>query len=130
MIKTFNLLFALIFFVLGISGWVANDHGLEFLFGIFRVDAVYNTFHVLLGAIALITGLISEHTAKIFFRCVGIVSGALAVIAFVFGEQPVFGTIASNTADAWLFTFIAASSLLLGFVVRDSSIRELSEEAG
>jgi uncharacterized protein DUF4383 len=120
MLKSICILFGIVFIAVGILGFVPGvTHG-EHLLGIFHVNAAHNAVHILSGIAALICGSISTHAARMYFRIFGLVYGLVAVLGFVNGDRPIFGLISNNMADTWLHVAIAAVSLILGFVVRET----------
>ena len=53
--------------------------------------------------------------SRTYFRSFGIVYALVAVLGFYYGDQPLLGLIANNSADTWLHVVIAVVSLYLGF---------------
>jgi uncharacterized protein DUF4383 len=119
MLKKICILFGVVFVAVGVLGFVPGVSDHEHLLGIFHVNAAHNAVHILSGIAALICGSISTHAARMYFRIFGLVYGLVAVLGFVNGDRPIFGIISNNMADTWLHVAIAATSLLLGFAVRE-----------
>ena len=120
MLRKICILFGVIFVAVGALGFVpaAAPHG--HLLGIFHVNPLHNLVHILSGVVALICGSVSTHAARMFFRLFGLIYGLVAVLGFVYVDRPIFGMLANNMADTWLHVGIAAVSLLLGFVVKET----------
>jgi hypothetical protein len=120
MLRKICILFGIVFVAVGVLGFVpgVTEHG--HLLGIFHVNPAHNAVHILTGIVAIIAGSASNHAARIFFRVFGLIYGLVAVLGFVYGDRPIFGIISNNMADTWLHVGIAAVSLLLGFVVRET----------
>lgn len=110
---TFGIIIALIG-VLGFIPGITTSDGM--LFGIFHVNAVHNTFHILSGLIALIAGYTSTSAARVYFQIFGVIYALLAILGLLYGDNDILGIIANNGADIWLHIIIAIISLYYGFV--------------
>ena len=115
MLKIAAILFAVAFLLIGILGFVPSITKDEMLLGIFHVNLLHNVVHLASGAIALLCGMASFGASRTYFRSFGIVYALVAVLGFYYGDQPLLGLIANNTADVWLHVVIAVVSLYLGF---------------
>ena len=122
MLKPAALVFAVIFLLIGILGFVPAATPDGMLLGVFHVNAAHNVVHLLSGAVALWAGLTSAANARLYFRIFGIVYGLVAVLGFVVGEGLLLGIITNNAADTWLHVAIAVVSLVLGFGVRGDAV--------
>jgi hypothetical protein len=121
MLKTAAIIFGIVFLLVGVLGFVPGITTGQMLLGIFHVNAVHNIVHVLSGAVALITGVMSTAAARMYFRVFGIVYALVAVLGFLIGNGLLLGLISNNMADTWLHVVIALVALALGFVVQDSN---------
>lgn len=121
MIKRIAIIFGAIFVVVGVLGFIpgitpmAADHDHGRLLGLFAVDGLHNTVHILTGLVAIAVGMMSEHASRNYFRVFGIIYALVALFGFVYGNAPLFGLMANNLADAVLHTAIAVVALVLGF---------------
>jgi hypothetical protein len=115
MLKRIAMIFGVVFVVLGALGFVAAVTPNGRLFGVFEVNALHNVVHLATGVVAIITGAMSEKASRMFFQIFGVIYGLVAVLGFVYGDQPLLGLIANNLADAGLHVVIAAVALYLGF---------------
>lgn len=121
MLKRIAVIFGVVFVAAGIFGFIPGvtsyapdlEHGR--LFGIFAVDTLHNTVHILTGAIAIWMGLSSEYASRMYFRVFGILYAIVAFLGFGYGAAPLFGLMANNLPDAALHTVIAVVALFLGF---------------
>ncbi|MGE5467300.1 MAG: DUF4383 domain-containing protein [Ignavibacteria bacterium] len=121
MIKRIAVIFGIVLVVVGILGFIPGittfapdvDHGR--LLGIFAVDTMHDMVHIFTGAIAVWMGLTGEAASRSYFRAVGIAYGIVALLGFGYGNAPLFGMMANNTADAALHVVIALVALVLGF---------------
>lgn len=120
MLKSITIIFGVIFILAGLLGFVpsATEHGL--LFGLFHVNAAHNIIHLATGAIAVLCGISSYSASKLFFQVFGVIYGIVAILGFVYIDEPILGIIANNIADAWLHVGIAIISLYLGFFYHES----------
>jgi hypothetical protein len=96
------------------------------LLGVLHVNAAHNVVHLLTGAVALWASTAGESASKLFFQVFGAVYGLVALLGFMYGDQPILGLVANNRADAWFHLIVAAISLYLGFApaVRPSLTHE------
>ncbi len=120
MIVKLAYIFGIAFIIAGIAGFipVLNPNG--FLLGLFHVNDLHNYFHLLAGAAALLCALAGTNSARYYFQVFGLIYAALALLGFfVYGDTPIFGLIANNTADNWLHAVTALVALTAGFLWRD-----------
>ena len=119
MVKTFALLFGIVFLVVGVLGFVpAATSGMPdmpMLLGIFHVNTVHNIVHLASGAVFLLCGLAGAGPARMFFKIFGIVYALVAVLGFMNPAGPLLGMISNNPADNYLHTALAAVMLFIGF---------------
>src|SRR5688500_13606645 len=90
MLRKICILFGIVFIAIGVLGFVPAVTDGEHLLGIFHVNPAHNAVHILTGIVALIAGSASNHAARIFFRVFGLIYGLVAVLGFVYGDQPIF----------------------------------------
>ncbi len=119
MLKTASLIFGIFFIVAGVGGFLpalapAMGDG-RMLFGIFMVGPVHNAIHLASGAAALICSFAGAVAARKYFQIFGIVYLLVALIGFVYGNNPLLGMVEHNKADIGLHLAIAAIALFLGF---------------
>lgn len=123
MLKTIAIIFGVIMLAVGVLGFIpqANPNGL--LLGIFHVNFIHNLIHIATGIVAILSGLSSEYASRVYFQVFGVIYALVALLGFYYGEQPILGIIANNTADNFLHTAIALISLYLGFFYPDVTNR-------
>jgi|SRR5687767_5567512 hypothetical protein len=121
MLKIAAIIFGIVLLAVGVLGFVPAVAPNGMLLGIFHVNAAHNGVHLLTGAAALITGMMSTNAARMFFRVFGVVYALVAALGFYVGDGMLLGVISNNMADVWLHVAIAAASLALGFLVQDTS---------
>jgi hypothetical protein len=115
MLKPAAIIFGLFFLVAGIGGFFPTLAPDGMLFGIFMVGPVHNTIHIASGAVALFCAFAGAGAARKYFQIFGVVYLLVAVLGFVYGNNPLMGMVEHNRADIWLHIAIAAVSLFLGF---------------
>jgi hypothetical protein len=123
MLKKIAVAFGVVFLVVGVLGFVPALTPEGHLLGLFHVNALHNVVHLASGAVALWAGLTSESNSKLYFQIFGVVYALVAVLGFVYGEEPILGLIANNMADNWLHVAIAAAALYLGFVMKPGPVK-------
>ncbi|TFC31539.1 DUF4383 domain-containing protein [Cryobacterium sp. TMT2-18-3] len=97
------------FFVTGGVDFFATDGGL--LLGIFAVNPLHNTAHLLIGAALLIAGLATAPAAKAVNTTVGAVYLLLGIVGFFIADTAL-NILALNTADHFLH--LTSAIVLLG----------------
>jgi formate hydrogenlyase subunit 4 len=122
MLKKIALVFGVVFVAVGLLGFVPAAAPDGHLLGLFHVNALHNVVHIASGAVALWAGLSSERNAKLYFQIFGVVYALVAVLGFVYGDQPILGLVANNAADTWLHVLIAAVALYLGFAMKTAQV--------
>lgn len=116
MLRTFAIIFGIVFLLVGVLGYVPQMTPNGHLLGLFHVNSAHNIVHILSGVIALLCGLTSIQASRIYFCVFGIVYGIVTLLGFfVYGNNDILGIIANNTADNFLHLGITVISLLLGF---------------
>jgi len=121
MLKTAAIIFGIAFLASGVLGFVPAAAPNQMLLGIFHVNAAHNGVHLLSGAVALAAGTMSTNYARMYFRVFGVVYGLVAALGFYVGDGLLLGIISNNMADVWLHVVVAAASLALGFLVKDTN---------
>ena len=77
-----------------------------------------NIAHILSGVVALICGLVSPLSAKIFFILFGLVYASIATLGFLQGEGHLFNFIPTSLWSNTLHALIALLSLYIGLFVK------------
>lgn len=111
MAKTLAWVFGIVFLLVGVLGFYSGDN---MLLGIFMVSRRHNAVHLGSGAVALLSAVGGENTARLYFKVFGLVYLLVAITGFAMHRLPVLG-IPLNTADDVLHLVIAAVSLYAGF---------------
>ena len=116
MVKSAAILFGIVFFLIGILGFVpAVTPSNGMLLGIFHVNTAHNIVHLASGIVFLLCGMAGAGLSQTFFRIFGIIYALVAILGFFYGDDALLGIVANNTADTWLHVGLAAVMLFLGF---------------
>ncbi len=115
MLKPAAIIFGLFFIIAGIGGFIPALAPDGMLFGIFMVGPVHNTIQLASGAAALLCAFAGAGAARKYFQIFGVVYLLVALLGFVYGNQPLMGMVEHNKADIGLHIVIAAVALFLGF---------------
>lgn len=128
MAKTVALIFAVVFLVIGVAGFVpalapANEHG-QMLLGIFQINTMQSVIHLATAAVAFLAFFGGGYYAATYFKVFGIVYLLVALWGLpAFSgtyDNVLFGLIHVNVATELLHIAIAAVSLVVGFMPQNS----------
>jgi hypothetical protein len=123
MLKTWAIIFGLVFLFLGILGFIPHAAPHQMLLGIFNINMAHNLVHIVTGAIALWVGCKDSYASKLFFQIFGVLYLIVAIVGFINVEKPIFGFMANNMANSWLHLVIALIALYLGFIFRQKKAK-------
>jgi hypothetical protein len=131
-IKIYALIYAVLFLIIGILGFMPKTTPNGYLMGIFQVNIVYNALHFITGIIALLVSFISARASAAFFKVFGIVYLFLAALGILLHGNLVF--VHSNSSDAIFHLVLAAIAFYFGFgketkVGRKKSVKESPGES-
>jgi hypothetical protein len=124
--KTLALVFAVVFLVIGVAGFIpalspANADG-QMLLGIFQINTMQSVIHLLTAAAALAAYLGGSYYASSYFKVFGIVYAAVALwgLPGLMGtfNDVLFGLIHVNLATELLHIAIAVAALYAGFILK------------
>lgn len=132
MIRTFALVFGIIYVLVGILGFVpglathtpdmqhpAIDTAHGYLLGLFPINLMHNLVHIAIGA----WGILSSRTvpaARTFGRGLAIIYALLAILGFFPGTNMLFGLAPIHGHDIWLHAGSALVAAYFGFIARES----------
>lgn len=124
--KTLALIFAVVFLIIGVAGFIpalapANADG-QLLLGIFQINVEQSIIHLATAAAAFVAFLAGSYYAKTYFKVFGVVYLAVALwgLPALMGNfnGVLFGLIHVNLATELLHIAIAVVSLYAGFVLK------------
>ena len=116
MLKKVSMVFGVVFLLVGLLGFVpgittTDSDGMQQLLGIFMVDGLHNSVHIITGLLGLWAATSSKY-AKWYLVGFGVVYGLLAVIGFF--DTNLLGLMKTNMADTWLHLVLAVALLGTG----------------
>lgn len=118
--RTLAMIIGVVFLIIGIAGFIFDTTS-GALFGVFDVDAIHNTIHLLtgiLGIVAALTGL-----SRLFNQVFGVIYLLVAIIGFIPGLNDInglyLGLMHVNAADDILHLVVGAATAYVGFFVTD-----------
>lgn len=130
--KIYALVFAVVFLIIGVAGFVpflapANADG-QMLLGIFQINAAQSVIHLLTAAAAFAAYLGGSYYASTYFKVFGVVYAAVALwglpgLMHTF-DGVLFGLIHVNVATELLHIAIAVVALYAGFgMTKDTTVK-------
>jgi len=135
MLKTFALIFGIVFLAVGALGFFVLDpagkgstggnltmnHGEGVLLGLFAVNTLHNIAHLLFGVWGLLASR-SVGGARTYFRGVAIGYGLLTVLGLIPQTNTLFGLVPLHGNDVWLHAVLALAGVYFGFIHRERTI--------
>lgn len=128
MVKKVALIFAVVFAVIGIAGFIpalspTNVDGQKLLH-LFQVNSAQNVIHLLTAAVALVAYLGGGYYAATYFKVFGVVYALVALwglpgLTHTYNGV-LFGLLHVNIATELLHVAIAAVALYVGFMPMES----------
>jgi hypothetical protein len=132
MIKTFALVFGIIYVLVGLAGFIPGlvTHSPDLepiavdtlhgrLLGIFPVNVLHSVVHVAIGAWGILASR-SVAGSRLYGRALFIIYGLLAIMGLIPGTHTTFGLIPIYGHDVWLHALSALIAGYFGFIARDS----------
>ena len=133
MVRTFALLFGVVFLVVGAAGFVPGlaqetshpgvtmEHGSAMLLGLFPVNTMHNIVHLLFG----VWGVLAYRTAGGavgYFRAVAVIYALLAILGLLPQTNTLFGLTPLHGNDVWLHAALALVAAYFGFIHRETTV--------
>lgn len=109
-------LFGVAFILAGVAGFMPVLAPNDMLLGIFMIDGMHNTIHIISGVIAILAAT-KARLARMYFIIFGIVYLIVAIAGFA-NSSNVLG-MQMNMADNFLHLVIAIIALYFGFLFRE-----------
>lgn len=106
--------FAAVFILAGVLGFIPGITTNGMLLGIFQVDMLHNLIHLISGIAAAVAASMSARAASMYFKGFGIIYAIVTVIGFV-QMDTVLGLIMVNSADNLLHLVFTVALLGIGF---------------
>ena len=131
MIRTFALVFGIIYLLVGILGFIPglNQHHADLppiavdsfygrLMGLFPVNILHNIVHILIGTWGILSSR-SVPAARLFGKGLAILYGLLAIMGLVPGLNTMFGLVPIFGHDVWLHAGSALIAAYFGWIARE-----------
>jgi hypothetical protein len=131
MIRTFALVFGIIYVLVGILGFIpallthpaeapelSVESGHGYLLGLFPVNILHNIVHILIG----VWGVLSSRSvggARLFAQGLAVIYGLLTILGLIPLTNTTFGLIPIHGHDVWLHALSALIAAYFGFVARE-----------
>ena len=138
MIKTFALIFGIIYVIAGISGFspgltqhhadmppIAVDSFYGRALGLFPVNILHNLVHLAIGAWGIVASR-SVSGARLFGRGLAILYGLLAILGLIPATNTMFGLVPIYGHDVWLHAGTALIAAYFGFIARPDGEPDVS----
>lgn len=128
MVQKLAWVFAAVFALVGILGFVPGITSNGHLLGIFEVDLIHNIIHLVSGIAFAFAARSSAATSRLTFKVFGGVYALVTIVGFVQGDT-VLGLIGVNMADNVLHLAIAAVALAIGFGVKGEGAPSMAPQS-
>jgi hypothetical protein len=131
MVRTFALIFGIIYLLVGVLGFIPGlythttdmphpsvEAGHGYLLGMFPINILHNIVHLLIG----VWGLAASRSiggARLFAQVLAVFYGLLAILGLIPATNMTFGLIPIHGNDVWLHALTALIAAYFGFVARD-----------
>lgn len=112
-------IFAVVFILIGILGFIPGITSEGMLLGVFMVDTMHNIVHLLSGVVAALTAGASAKASRTYFQVFGIVYAVVTIWGFFM--SPVLGFLHVNGSDNILHLIIAVVALWAGFGMKQNA---------
>lgn len=106
------LIFAIVFLLLGLFGFIPTFIPNHVLFNFFTVSTLLNIFYILIGLLALFASG-SMLYARLFFKIFGVIFAAIAIWGFAMNGDLWLAHI--TISDSFFYLLAAIIALYLGF---------------
>lgn len=111
-LRAMAFIFAIVFIVLGLLGFVPPFTSQHVLFNYFTVGIVLSLFYILIGLFALsVSG--SMRYSRLYFKCLGILFAVIAIGGFSMNGN--LGILQVAISDSFFYLLTAIIALYLGF---------------
>ena len=131
MIRTFALVFGIIYLLVGILGFIPglNQHHADLpnitvdsfygrLLGLFPVNILHNIVHIAIGAWGILSSR-SVPASRLYGKGLAILYGLLAIMGLVPGLNTMFGLVPIFGHDVWLHAGSALIAAYFGWIAHE-----------
>ncbi len=133
MLKTFALIWGVLFLLAGAGGFIPGlsppathpgltvEHGSAMALGLFPVNTLHNIVHLLFGVWGILAAR-SVGASRGYARAVAIAYGLLIILGLLPATNTLFGFVPLHGNDVWLHVVLAVPALYFGFIHRERSV--------
>jgi hypothetical protein len=130
MLKTFALIWGILFLAAGASGFIpalsppathpglTMEHGSAMALGLFPVNTLHNIVHLLFGVWGLLAAR-SVGAARGYAQAVAVAYGLLIILGLLPQTNNLFGFVPIHGNDVWLHVALALPAAYFGFIHRE-----------
>lgn len=117
MVRTLCVFFGLVFFAIGILGFIPQFMSDGKLLGVLHVNAAYNVLFLIAGSLAIWASS-KRRGAKLYFQIAGILFLIFALFGFYHWNMPSLWIIANSPINSSIHLLFAILLLYLGFFTK------------
>lgn len=130
MLKTFALIWGVLFLVAGVGGFIpalspptshpglTMEHGSALALGLFPVNTLHNIAHILFGVWGLLAAR-SVGASRGYAQAVAVAYGLLIILGLLPQTNNLFGLVPLHGNDVWLHVVLAVPAAYFGFIHRE-----------
>ena len=132
MIRTFALIFGIVYMLVGVLGFIPGlaQHHADMpaitidsfygkLLGLFPINVLHNVVHMAIGAWGILASR-SISASRLFGKGLAIFYGLLVILGLIPATNTLFGLVPIYGHDVWLHGLTALVAAYFGFVARKS----------
>jgi hypothetical protein len=109
--------FASLLLIIGILGFLPPVTPNNMFLGIFQVDHMHNTFHIVSGLFGVMAAFAGNLSSKVFHKIFSVMYGLMLVMGFTTGFALGFGIVGVNPASNLLHLAFTIIGSYMGFVM-------------
>lgn len=132
MIRTFALIFGIVYMLVGILGFIPglSQHHADMppisidsfygkMLGLFPINVLHNVVHMAIGAWGILASR-SVGASRLFGKGLAVIYGLLTILGLIPATNTLFGLVPIYGHDIWLHALSALVAAYFGFVARES----------
>ena len=111
MTKQISMVLGIVLTIVGLWGYFSGG----LVLGLFAVDGLHNTIHLVSGVIGILAARRGETYAKTYLKAFGVIYALVFLLGLFPSDEKILGLIVTNAADNILHFVIALVALYGGF---------------